>query len=315
MSSEKVFCCFMLHFCILSLTRYDRNMRKFIVLSTILFGMLIVLVAMISFVASPSGRIFFANIIENTPWARNTAAIPSLTAQAYLVADIDTGEVFAELSGTKEFPIASLTKLMTAIISEEVFSPAMNVPITESAVREPGNSSGLRAGTKIQAKDLLYPLLMESSNDAAKAFALFYGQNDFVQRMNLNARRLGMTKTRFTDTSGLNSGNTSTARDLFIFTQHLANEKPHLLQITKTHQHSIRAIPYTHELRNSNIFTKDAQFIGGKIGETTAAKETMLSVFSIPQWRKERRIAIIVLRSDDREGDTAKLLEWAKRVR
>ena len=143
---------------------------------------------------------------------------PGLKSAAALVVDAKSGEVIFEQDAGKVTPIASLTKLMTALVVFDAQQPLDEVIMITAEDRWKGKGafSHLPNGAKLTRRDLLRLALMASENLAARVLARNYpgGVPAFVKTMNMKAKVLGMTHTRFADPSGLSSLNTSTARDL-----------------------------------------------------------------------------------------------------
>lgn len=243
---------------------------------------------------------------------QNLGELPRMSAKAYLVADLESGEIIAASNADSKLPIASITKLMTAIVSNETIRYDATIKVTPEALATYGDSGGLVLGEKINATDMLYPLLMESSNDAAEALARSYGRTAFITQMNKKAAALGMTTSTFDDPSGISANNQASAYDLFSLARYLYEKKQFLLSITRTATRKLTTDATTHALRNFNVFSGDSAFLGGKTGFTTAAQETMVALFSVDTTSGNRPIAIIVLGSKDRARDTSSLLTWTR---
>jgi serine-type D-Ala-D-Ala carboxypeptidase (penicillin-binding protein 5/6) len=159
--------------------------------------------------------------------------------RAGVLFDVDTGEVLWERHPDRRLPIASLTKMMTALLIAERHRPGERVAITPEALAYEGSGVGvLPKGKEVRLESMLNGLLLVSGNDAAIALA----QHDagsvprFVRRMNARARRLGLTCTRFTTPHGLEDrGNHSCARDLAALARaDLANRR--IREIAATNQ-------------------------------------------------------------------------------
>ncbi len=231
-------------------------------------------------------------------------------AESYLVGNVATGETYIEHNIHQVSPIASISKLFTAATSEHFFEASSSVKITQDILDVTGDAGHFILDEEYTAKELLYPLILESSNDAAVAYAHMYGDS-FVEKMNIFAQEIGLSKTKFDEPSGLSYNNVSNARDLFVFAQYLYNAERELLDITR--------MPYfqmgtttghdAHVFKNINILSSSPNFIGGKTGRTTAAKESMISLIRYTYNGKDYPLAIIVLRSDfsRREENTGKL--------
>lgn len=143
---------------------------------------------------------------------------PKLLSDGVIVVDISSGQVLYSKKAGVERPIASITKLMTAMVTLDAKLPmGQKIRITQEDVDRLRNShSRLRVGTVHTRRELLQLALMSSENRAAAALARTYprGRDAFYAAMNTKARLLGMKRTRFVDATGLDSDNVSTAEDL-----------------------------------------------------------------------------------------------------
>jgi D-alanyl-D-alanine carboxypeptidase len=236
--------------------------------------------------------------------------VPHINAPSFLVADIDTGDVYAEAGQGEPRPIASVTKLMTALVANEVISFDKKVSVSEGGLVNPPILEATTTKTFLVG-DLLYPLLMQSSNLIADSLASYYSKKSFVRWMNTTAKAIGMTATTYADPSGISADNISTTDDLFRLAVYLSNKKSFVLKITNTPLKTIAAEDgSTYQIKNVNGPADTPPFEGGKVGHTTAASDTMLSVLSVKVNDVSRRIAVIVLGSDNQSEDTKKLAEW-----
>jgi D-alanyl-D-alanine carboxypeptidase (penicillin-binding protein 5/6) len=236
--------------------------------------------------------------------------VPDVSAQSYLVADIDTGEVYADKNPTQQWPMASITKLMTALVANETISFERNIAISYGNLKYPQVASSTHTESVAVGK-LFYPLLMESNNAVANTLAASYGKNGFVSWMNSTATSLDMASTTYADPSGESAENISTTEDLYRLAVYLVNKKSFIFKISSLPSYTLTTLSgATFPLRNFNVFSGDPTFIGGKVGQTTAAGDTMVSAFSIPLQGGPRRVAIIVLQSKDYGSDTKALESW-----
>jgi D-alanyl-D-alanine carboxypeptidase len=232
--------------------------------------------------------------------------VPKTSAQSYVVADVDTGEVIIDKSPDKVFPIASISKLITALVAKERMNQHDTVTVTRSSIDIYGTYGGLRTGEKILVADLYYPLLMESSNDAADVFARGYGYDEFIERMNAKADELDMTNTSFEEPSGLSEHNVSTASDLMKLARHITKLHPEIWDISRVRQYSIAG----HSWSNGSLLSRRADFIGGKNGFTYEAYSTTVVILNIKMEGGPRRIAITLLKSNSRERDIDSLARF-----
>ncbi len=226
--------------------------------------------------------------------------LPEVDAKAFLIADIESGTILAEHQADEELPIASITKLMTALVAAEYINLDKEITITEGM---PASTSvpRLEAGMKMTAYSLLFPLLLESSNEAAKALGSFLGSGFFVERMNQKAASLGMEHTRFADTSGAHAGNTSTAKDMLRFIDYIYHNRSFVLNISAGKPINGAYNSYDWGvLSNFNETPGIEGLVGGKVGKTTAAAETAALVYRMNINGAERTLLFVVLGTPDR---------------
>jgi len=238
---------------------------------------------------------------------------PELSAKSYLVADLDSGYVFAEKDSSQLLPIASLTKLMTALVVVENVNLKRSILVEEKMLNGYGSTQGLEAGERFGVVELLYPLLIESSNDAAEIFSYFLGRERTIRLMNEKAKFILMNKTRFADPSGFSPGNISTAKDLFYLARYIFNNRPPILEITKGKKvRSFGDISFDIEkFWNKNVFINDPTFVGGKTGFIQESKSTAIFIFRLSNLKgEERNIAIITLGARSSKIDTQKTYIW-----
>ncbi len=241
---------------------------------------------------------------------------PQLSATSCLVADLDSGFVLAEKEPKKQLQIASLTKLMTAVVVAENVDLRKSILITEKMLAAYGATKGLAKGKRFRVVELFYPLLIESSNDAAEALSYFLGRANTLKLMQEKAKAILMQNTLFADPSGYNPKNISTAQDLFYLARYILNNRPPLLEITKGNKvDSFGSIDFDlEELWNKNIFINDETFVGGKTGFIKTSRDTALFIFRLKDKdAKERNIAIILLGSQNSKLDTQRIYIWLQK--
>lgn len=226
----------------------------------------------------------------------------SITAKGYIVLDLSTNTVVSEKDSTTLMPIASITKLVTAIVARRHINGNQRITMSDKIIATYGNTAGFQKGETIRAEDLLYPLLMVSSNDAAEAFANEYGRKDFIREMNAVAQEIGAYRTYFKDPSGLSPLNVSTASDLALIIDWIRKNDPRIIELTNLNSKTIR----THTWTNPTHFLSWSQYIGGKNGYIPEAGRTAVSLFEMGPERK--LYAIVVLGSSSRDTDMLKLI-------
>ena len=233
--------------------------------------------------------------------------------------------ILFEKNVNQKLPIASLTKLMTALVVLENYDLKKEIKITKEAVSQEGDFGKLAIGRIYSVEYLLYPLLMESSNDAAFALSNDYEEEEmnrekFITLMNLTAQKLNLENTYFFNPTGLEPEedkfttqlNYSTANDLVKLTKELL-KKPLIWEILSTPVYNL----YGPELKNTNELLFDGsanwrtKIIGGKTGYTDKAGGCMLLVLEAPENRG--RLINIILGANgtsDRFGEMKKLVDW-----
>jgi serine-type D-Ala-D-Ala endopeptidase (penicillin-binding protein 7) len=187
----------------------------------------------------------------------------SLKSSVALVVDQDTGEVLFSKNPQAVLPIASITKLMTALVVTEAELPLDEVlTVTQHDVDvEKHSPSRLRVGTRLTRGEMMHLALMSSENRAAHALGRAYpgGLPAFVKAMNSKAHELGMTGTRYVDPTGLSSGNQSTARDLAVLVE-AAYEYDLIRSLSTSPEHYVAVGPQELRYRNSNRLVLSPQW-------------------------------------------------------
>jgi D-alanyl-D-alanine endopeptidase (penicillin-binding protein 7) len=195
--------------------------------------------------------------------ARAAAPPLALKSHAAYVIDQDSGKVLLRKNASEVLPIASLTKLMTALVVVDAkLSMKRRIRITRADVDRLKNSgSRLRVGTVLTRRQALHLALMSSENRAAHALARTYpgGKKAFVSAMNARARLLGMKQTRFVEPTGLSSRNRSSARDLAILAD-AAYERPLLRKYSTSKGYRLKAGRGSLQYVNSNRLVRQGDW-------------------------------------------------------
>ena len=203
-------------------------------------------------------------------------------------------------------PIASISKLFTVLAAFDNFDHYKELSISRTAVDTEGVGGDLVPGDILAVQEFVFPLLLESSNDAAMALAEYVGERRFVDLMNTKVSSIGLKQTHFEDASGLSPKNTSTALDLIRLARYLYISKQHVLDVTTLRTKALPASESHHAYQWKNIsqFLDTPGHIGSKSGFTGAAGETLVAVFNLKMTEFEGRpIGIVLLGSTDRKKD------------
>jgi len=239
---------------------------------------------------------------------------PDIHARAAGIFDPNGEKFLYQKNINEKIPIASLTKIMTAIVALENLNLDEIITISKQAAMIGGENGRLSIGEKLSVRDLLHIMLIESSNDAA--IALANETYNFVYLMNKKAEEIGLKETNFGDPSGINPSNYSTITDLAKLAKYSFTQKSLLWQILGTKEMEIYSQDekIKHRLVNTNkLLGEIPQMIGGKTGLTDEAGGCMLTMNKIQNNTGEYFIAI-VLGSNDREMEIKKLIEWTEQA-
>lgn len=254
---------------------------------------------------------------------------PDITGSVAYVYCATTEEVLWKKNASKQYNLASITKLMTCLLAAEKLDLAEEVTITQAATEVIKTESFVYAGEKIKAEDLVYAALLASANDAAKALAITVSGSEkkFVKLMNQKAKELGCKNTRFVTSSGVyNKNHYSSAEDIVKIAR-AAFANPDVLRIAKVAEYTVPATNKTDAvtLKTTNLFLKGGEadtgngkikikkykgMVAGKTGTTNVNRTTMVVLCKIDGFD----IYAVILDStlQQRYRDIKKLLDYAK---
>ncbi|MFC1756301.1 D-alanyl-D-alanine carboxypeptidase family protein [Patescibacteria group bacterium] len=242
----------------------------------------------------------------------NKRAFPFITAKAHLVIDNKSKKIFSEHNTSVTFAPASTTKLITALVSTELYSENEILTATDECAAVESTKLWLPVGSQYTVKDLVYSLLINSAGDAGCILASSkVSQEDFIELMNKKAKELGLEDTNFTNPVGLDGvdgSNYSSVWDLYLLSNKIM-ENNMLRGIVKTRTYSFTDISeeLNVNLENTNKLLWDIpETVGVKTGRTTGAGEVLIYRYD----DGEKDITIIVMSSEDRFLDTQDLLKW-----
>ncbi len=241
-------------------------------------------------------------------------AKPVIDAKSGLVYDTRSGRFLFDKNSRIKLPVASLTKILSALIVIENFNLKDTVVVPKEALKVDTEKQSLYLDEEITVENLLKLMLIESSNDAAYALAWYANSKgiNFVDKMNEKAQSLNMIDSHFLDPAGLNDSAYSTSEDLVKLVKYsfkydlvweILTEKNIIIKSTNGKiEHNVES---TDQLLGviPNIF-------GGKTGNTDGALGCMILVVDIPD--KNDKLISIILGSRSRFDDTKKLIDWVK---
>jgi serine-type D-Ala-D-Ala carboxypeptidase (penicillin-binding protein 5/6) len=274
-----------------------------------------------------------ASLPESTLNVQNTSDETSkpfeeitLAGKAAYVYDIANQKVLFAKNEDEPLPLASVVKLMTALVAEEILSEKDSVPIDNLSIRQDGDS-GLSEGEVFDRLSLSDYVLMSSSNDGAFALASVAGDalmpnqgaSAFVQAMNIRAKEIGLTNTHFKNPTGLDigryeSGADGTAKDMALLMEYIVQNEPNILSFTQEDEARVWSESgQYHDAENTNYYIdKIPGLLGSKTGYTDLAGGNLVIAFSVGL---NRPIVAVVLGSTHQERftDTLRLVKETER--
>lgn len=204
---------------------------------------------------------------------------PTISADHYILMESSTGRTLLEDKADEQVSVASITKVMTAIVALEYGNLADKVTISEEAIQTTGSSIYLEEGEKITLEDLLYGLMLRSGNDAAKVIAEHIGGSEegFIYLMNETANYIGMTDSHFMNPHGLDEPeHYSSAHDIALLMRY-AMDNEVFVEISQTESHTPANRTYPWVNKNKLLTGKYPYSTGGKTGFTKQAGRTLVS--------------------------------------
>ena len=246
----------------------------------------------------------------------SASGINAVRSNVVLVQDLGSSTVLFARNDGPPRPIASITKLMTAIVIVDA-NQAMSeiIEVTASDIDTVKHSrSRLPVGTKLSRSDMLHLALMSSENRAANALGRHYpgGMTAFVDAMNSKAKQLGMTQSRFVEPTGLSSENVASPQDLVILLQASASRAA-IRQYTTDDQHEVRSSGHPTLFRNTNMLVLNPTWdiMVSKTGYISEAGQCLVMLARI----NNRDVAIVLLNAEGkgtRVGDAVKIKQWVQ---
>ncbi|TSC67778.1 MAG: D-alanyl-D-alanine carboxypeptidase [Parcubacteria group bacterium Gr01-1014_73] len=296
----------------------------------LLSAVAVIILANLSLISTTPASL--AKLPTTAPPVLNPFALINLEAKAAIVFDALENKIIYSLNGEEQLPLASLTKIMTAVVAREILPDYTTVTIDHDSVKNEGDS-GLRVGEKWRLRDLLDFTLLVSSNDgaaslAAVAGAVFAGagqntegvaneiitkENQFVVRMNEKARSLGLVQTYFLNETGLDlqsqvSGGYGSALDVATLLVYAAEKYPDLFEATRQLTFPLSPMDgKKRKIKNTNeAVAKIPGLLASKTGYTDLAGGNLAVLFDAGLGHP---LAIVVLGSSEqgRFSDVEKL--------
>jgi D-alanyl-D-alanine carboxypeptidase (penicillin-binding protein 5/6) len=239
---------------------------------------------------------------------------PDIAARSYILVDLSSGQTLQQRGEDERVEPASLTKLMTAYLTfaalhQGVIAPNQELPVSERAWRAEGSRMFIQPNTPVTVDALIRGMIVQSGNDACITLAegIAGSEEEFVRRMNLEARRLGMNKTQFMNSTGLpHPQHYTTARDLSLLARAIIRDFPEYYPL-----YSIREYKYNNitQANRNRLLWQDPTVDGMKTGHTESAGFCLIASAK----RDSRRLLSVVLGTSSesmRASESQKLLNY-----
>jgi len=232
------------------------------------------------------------------------------TARSSIVMDINSGRILYENNANEQRLIASITKIMTAVIALENGKLDDIVTAGDEILKMYGTSIYIEHNEKMRLEDLLYGLMLRSGNDAAVVIAkhISGSEEEFVKMMNEKAKQLGMTNTIFKNAHGLDeeTKNYSTAKDMAILSSYAYKNFKEYRKISKTKKKVVQTENKTYLWYNRNKLLNSYEYCtGGKNGYTPSAGKTLVTTAK----KDNLEITIVTLKDNDEYNNHKNLAE------
>ena len=275
----------------------------------------------------PSAPASSAAAVMAPPMA-NMPQPPDIAARAYLLLDVTSGQILAAKDIDAPVEPASLTKLMTEYLvfdalKAQKISLKQTFSVSERAWKMPGSRMFIDPKMQVPVEDLIKGMVVQSGNDATMALAEGVGGTveQFVQRMNAQAKALGMNATTYKNPEGLTvSGHTTTARDLSVLSTRLMTDFPDYIGYSAIKKYRYPGTPVTNDTNRNTLLFRDPTVDGLKTGHTEAAGYCMiatakrdfpnLGAAGAPGGRRLLAIVLGTASDSARANETQKLLNW-----
>ncbi len=267
-------------------------------------------------------RLILATLLLAGPaWAElPTPPAPSLNAPSYILMDTQTGEVLAEANADQPVEPASLTKIMTTYLAFRALGDGLIgkqdlVTISRKARRAIGSRMFVEINSQVPVIDLLRGIIVQSGNDASIALAehIAGSEESFADMMNAEAERLGMSNSRFIDSSGLGGADHyMSARDIAVLSAAMINEFPELYTMFREQEYTWNGIKQPNRNR---LLKLDPTVDGIKTGYTEAAQYCLAASAARPDLDDMRLVSVVLGSKSGRARvrDSRSLLNWGFR--
>lgn len=213
----------------------------------------------------------------------------------------------------KRSAIASLVKLMTAVVSLDSYDLSQKIPISQITTMKKDEQGELINADEMSMKNLLHMMLIESNNHAAYSLSYAIEENNFVNLMNDKAKELELNNTYFADSTGLSFENYSTAEDLAKLTKYILKKYPIIIETSGIKEFDLYKDDgafYKKLINTNKLIFEISESVGGKTGFTEEAKECLIHI--IKNSKDGNFLINVVLGSNDRFLEMKKIIDWVE---
>lgn len=233
--------------------------------------------------------------------------LPEVNAESAISVEsnlLEERKIIFEKNSSAKLPIASLTKLITAMVVLDNYNLSQKISVSKTAASQPPMKQDVNFGDTLPVENLFEIMLIKSSNRASYALSEFMGIEKFVQLMNQKVKEIGMDNTFFADPMGLSSQNVSTASDLVKLAEYVLNNYPKIADISRAKQFYV---PNFGMIENTDVLLGEfPEIVCGKTGFTTEAKGCLLLVVNNP--KNNNYFINVILGADDRFLEMKKII-------
>lgn len=251
--------------------------------------------------------------VEKVPVRKWDVLDPDITADSVIVHSLDDKLPFFYYNSHEQHVLASLTKLLTAVVVFEDVGLNKKISISKKAVETRGLAGSLSIGEVYTARDLAKLMLLTSSNDAAAAFEEYFGgKEEFVSILEDKMKKIGMNSTVLHGGSGLSDYNVGTASDFLKLSRYILRNHPRIFSWTRNSEMLIQPINRSESRKEHNInsLVSEKDYLGGKTGTSRMAGQNLVALFNL----EGRKVLVILLDSDDRDQEALRLIDWTKKA-
>ncbi len=251
------------------------------------------------------------------PIRNSDIAEPVVSAKSFLLYDTKNAKTLISRDANKQLPIASLTKLLTALVALDNLNPEDTIEIQKESMNVGGEGADFYLKEKFYFQDILKAMLIKSSNDAASAIARAVEQktgSNFIELMNQKAIQVGLTNSKFLDPAGLNDEAYSTAQDLLKLVRYSKRFKEIWSSLgSRNADITSQDKKFLHHIISTNkLFNSLPNIVGGKTGYTDGALGCIIVEERLDKVGSS--LVVIVLGSNDRFEDASKIITWAEKA-